>query len=193
MKKRSFFVVMIALTILSCVLVVTAGKYAEEGAAEAKAAAEAEAAKEAEARKNVVLELSYADVGETVTTESTIRFNGDRTFTCKGLASSMYAFEYKTSYDAQNGLQIETKKEYTSKGIEEALPVLDVMGLPHELTFNVVHIVEDNGSQGLTLTIQTEAGDTDPTILGIFEISADQLEELAEATAAVEEPVIKDE
>lgn len=142
----------------------------------------------------MLLELTYTGGSEDAPTTSTVRFYDDRSFTCEALVSSMYQVNYTSTFDAQDGLTIERVDGYVSKCTEDAKTVLKLIGLPEKMPLNIVHPVEKKSNGGITLTVQSEDdGENDPAIIGVFELTADQLKELAEATKGVEAPKVEQE
>ena len=184
--KKTMAVVLIAVVTIGAIAVIK--NFTNINPEEPKAESKKEETKKTDGK--VLLELEYVKEGESTSSTATIRFYDDRTFTCEALASSLYEVDYSTSYDAQNGLKIETVKEYTSHVVEEGKTVVKLMGLPNKLTFNIVHLVEENKDGSVTLTIQTDTGDTEtePAVIGVYELSKAQLKELADATKGVKAP-----
>ena len=133
------------------------------------------------AADDVLLELTYEQTKDDVTSTATACFYGDGSFTCESVVSQMYIVEYSSTYSAEDGLKIETVDEYTSHCTEEAKQVVDLIGLPQELTFSIEHLVEENADGSAVLTIQAAAGDSEPAIVGVFEITGEQLQSLTDA------------
>lgn len=188
--KKSIFII-IAVVLVIGAFIVIGGRIRHKGVSETMEDSEAVVNTMIEPEGKMLLELTYDSKDEKAPTTSTIRFYDDRTFTCTSLVSSMYHVEYATSYDAQNGLKVETVKNYTSLATEESSVFRKLIGLPDKLNFNIVHNVESNENGNVTLTIKTEIENADPSIIGGVELTSAQLKELADATKGVEAPVIE--
>ena len=179
MNVKKIYAIVIALAVAAGALLFASNQFAKQGAAETAAAAEEEKKAQEQEQANTLLELTYTQEGENTSTTTTVKFFKDRTLRCTGLASSMYVIDYTTSYQMEDGLTIERVEKYEAKATDEALPVLEIMGLPDVLPINITHLVETT-DQGATLTIQGDFGDgSEPTVLGVFELTAEQLTQIS--------------
>ena len=179
MKSRKIYAVVIILAVAACALILASNRFAKQGAEEAAVLAEAEKKAQKQEQANTLLELTYTQEGENTSTTTTVKFYKDGTFRCTGLASSMYVIDYTAPYQTKDGLMIERVEKYEAKATDEALPVLEVMGLPDVMPINITHLVETT-DQGATLTIQGDLGDgSEPTVLGVFELTAEQLQQIS--------------